>query len=203
MKNFNQYFFPIGYLRFKFLRIDNVKNSSRITNAKVDEDLVKLLEDRLKNYKEVSQQAADTNDTSRARRFQRAIVLLEDLKTNAKNGQKIDESSIPPEIKLKTKPDTQPNAEDELKQILEVLTTRQNEFKRAAVQCKRMNDIDKAKEFAKIAKKFDVVLEAVQNGQKIDLSEIPDSPVIVSVATDAITSATDSRLVYNFYTEIA
>ncbi|XP_061859422.1 coiled-coil and C2 domain-containing protein 1B [Colius striatus] len=57
-----------------------------------------------------------------------------------------------------------------------ILLMRQKEYKLAAVKAKQQGDLEKAKEYMKIGKKFDVVLEALDSGQPIDLQNMPPSP---------------------------
>ncbi|KAG8430946.1 hypothetical protein GDO86_019677 [Hymenochirus boettgeri] len=57
-----------------------------------------------------------------------------------------------------------------------VLLARQREYKLAALKAKQNGDIEKAKEYMKISKKFSVVLEALESGQPVDLSNIPPTP---------------------------
>ncbi|OXB82081.1 UNVERIFIED_CONTAM: hypothetical protein H355_008960 [Colinus virginianus] len=57
-----------------------------------------------------------------------------------------------------------------------MLLKRQKEYKLAALKAKQQGDLEKAKEYMKIGKKFNVVLEALDSGQPIDLQNMPPSP---------------------------
>ncbi|NXY00868.1 C2D1B protein, partial [Pteruthius melanotis] len=57
-----------------------------------------------------------------------------------------------------------------------ILLLRQKEYKLAALKAKQQGDLEKAKEYMKTGKKFDVVLEALDSGQPIDLQNMPPSP---------------------------
>ncbi|KAM9280637.1 coiled-coil and C2 domain-containing protein 1B isoform 2-T3 [Cariama cristata] len=57
-----------------------------------------------------------------------------------------------------------------------ILLTRQKEYKLAALRAKQQGDLEKAKEYMKAGKKFNVILEALDSGQPIDLQNIPPSP---------------------------
>ncbi|NXG71831.1 C2D1B protein, partial [Baryphthengus martii] len=57
-----------------------------------------------------------------------------------------------------------------------ILLMRQREYKLAALKAKQQGDLEKAKEYMKAGKKFDVVLEALDSGQPIDLQNMPPSP---------------------------
>ncbi|XP_068095067.1 coiled-coil and C2 domain-containing protein 1B isoform X2 [Hyperolius riggenbachi] len=57
-----------------------------------------------------------------------------------------------------------------------LLVTRQREYKMAALRAKQNGDVEKAKEYMRIGKRFSTVLEALENGQPVDLSQMPPSP---------------------------
>ncbi|NWV59908.1 C2D1B protein, partial [Malurus elegans] len=58
----------------------------------------------------------------------------------------------------------------------EILLRRQKEYKLAALRAKQQGDLEKAKEYMRAGKKFNVVLEALDSGQPIDLQNMPPSP---------------------------
>ncbi|XP_067996700.1 coiled-coil and C2 domain-containing protein 1B [Melanerpes formicivorus] len=57
-----------------------------------------------------------------------------------------------------------------------LLLARQKEYKLAALKAKQQGDLEKAKEYMKAGKKFNVVLEALDTGQPIDLQNMPPPP---------------------------
>ncbi|KAM6305625.1 coiled-coil and C2 domain-containing protein 1B [Aegotheles albertisi] len=57
-----------------------------------------------------------------------------------------------------------------------ILLTRQKEYKLAALKAKQQGDLEKAKEYMKAGKKFNIVLEALDSGQPIDLQNMPPPP---------------------------
>nr|XP_021380690.1 coiled-coil and C2 domain-containing protein 1B [Lonchura striata domestica] len=57
-----------------------------------------------------------------------------------------------------------------------ILLMRQKEYKLAALKAKQQGDLEKAKEYMKTGKKFNVVLEALDSGQPVDLQNMPPSP---------------------------
>ncbi|XP_065511460.1 coiled-coil and C2 domain-containing protein 1B [Caloenas nicobarica] len=57
-----------------------------------------------------------------------------------------------------------------------ILLMRQKEYKLAALKAKQRGDLEKAKEYMRAGKKFNVVLEALDSGQLIDLQNLPPSP---------------------------
>ncbi|XP_055621547.1 coiled-coil and C2 domain-containing protein 1-like isoform X2 [Toxorhynchites rutilus septentrionalis] len=59
---------------------------------------------------------------------------------------------------------------------LKTLTERKNQYKAAAIEAKKQGDTEKAIKFIKIVKQFDVVIQALENGQEVDLSRMPPPP---------------------------
>uniref|UniRef100_A0A8C5R786 Coiled-coil and C2 domain-containing protein 1B n=1 Tax=Leptobrachium leishanense TaxID=445787 RepID=A0A8C5R786_9ANUR len=57
-----------------------------------------------------------------------------------------------------------------------LLLTRQRDYKLAALRAKQNGDLEKAKEYMKISKKFSAVLEALDSGQPVDLQNMPPGP---------------------------
>ncbi|XP_051026919.1 coiled-coil and C2 domain-containing protein 1B [Acomys russatus] len=57
-----------------------------------------------------------------------------------------------------------------------MLLARQRDYKVAALNAKRAGDLDRAREFMKIGKRFGTVLEALEKGQPVDLSAVPPPP---------------------------
>ncbi|KAM7400192.1 hypothetical protein PAMA_004743 [Pampus argenteus] len=56
------------------------------------------------------------------------------------------------------------------------LLERQKEYKMAALRAKKQGDVEQAKLYFKTSKMFDAVIEALENGQAVDLSGLPSSP---------------------------
>ncbi|KAM4641159.1 coiled-coil and C2 domain-containing protein 1B isoform 2-T3 [Discoglossus pictus] len=54
-----------------------------------------------------------------------------------------------------------------------LLLTRQKEYKLAALRAKQSGDVEKAKEYMKMSKKFSSAIEALESGHPVDLSDIP------------------------------
>ncbi|XP_038188364.1 coiled-coil and C2 domain-containing protein 1B isoform X2 [Arvicola amphibius] len=57
-----------------------------------------------------------------------------------------------------------------------LLLARQREYKVAALNAKRAGDLDRARELMRIGKRFGTVLEALEKGQPVDLSDMPPAP---------------------------
>ncbi|XP_036410393.1 coiled-coil and C2 domain-containing protein 1B isoform X1 [Megalops cyprinoides] len=70
----------------------------------------------------------------------------------------------------------EPQAVSEQKATKAMLVGRQKEYKLAAMKAKQEGDLEGAKLFLKTSKKFDAVIEALENGQPIDLSNMPPPP---------------------------
>lgn len=59
---------------------------------------------------------------------------------------------------------------------IDLLLARQREYKMAALSAKKGGDTEKALGLVKIAKMFDTVIKAAQDGQPVDLSDMPPPP---------------------------
>ncbi|XP_054343836.1 coiled-coil and C2 domain-containing protein 1B isoform X1 [Pongo pygmaeus] len=57
-----------------------------------------------------------------------------------------------------------------------LLSSRQREYKAAALSAKRAGELDRARELMRIGKRFGAVLEALEKGQPVDLSAMPPAP---------------------------
>ena len=57
-----------------------------------------------------------------------------------------------------------------------MLSGRRNQYKKAALAAKKKGDMAMATKYAKTAKQFDRVLEAVASGNPVDLSQMPPPP---------------------------
>ncbi|XP_069837713.1 coiled-coil and C2 domain-containing protein 1B [Dendropsophus ebraccatus] len=169
--------------------------------------LVQTLEERISNYKTAITNAKQSDEGSKARRYERGLKTLESMLKAAKQGKPVAEEEMPPPVACGTPApaaakdpgDTQlsesasppgpsdtteespPVAEEQATGQSEdgtktLLTTRQREYKMAALRAKQNGDLEKAKEYMKIVKKFSNVLEAVESGQPVDLSQMPPAP---------------------------
>jgi len=56
------------------------------------------------------------------------------------------------------------------------MRSRQTDYKAAALQSKRSGDISTALQFLKVVKQFDVVIKMCEDGQEVDLSDMPPPP---------------------------
>lgn len=161
-------------------------------------------------YETAETNARSLGETSRARRYARAIKTLKDLIKQAKAGKAIAEADIPPEVSLnahksaehndtsETKPEVpsadnyvrseKANSDDNKAQepkedvaqenqqnleLLGMLKTRKEQYKIAALKYKTLGDKTMAIGYIKISKQFESVIQAVENGQPVDLSRMP------------------------------
>uniref|UniRef100_A0A672HMW8 DM14 domain-containing protein n=1 Tax=Salarias fasciatus TaxID=181472 RepID=A0A672HMW8_SALFA len=78
-------------------------------------------------------------------------------------------SSPPPAVPVVVTP----SANDATKTML---LERQKEYKMAALRAKKHGDVEQARVFLKTSKRFDAVVEALEQGQAVDLSGLPPPP---------------------------
>ncbi|KAK5646198.1 hypothetical protein RI129_004662 [Pyrocoelia pectoralis] len=86
------------------------------------------------------------------------------------------EQPSPEEVTPKTPPESSPTISPENEELLKLLNTRKDEYKSAALQAKKSGNNVSAMKFIKIAKQFELVINAVLNGQPVDLSLMPGPP---------------------------
>ncbi|XP_043277159.1 coiled-coil and C2 domain-containing protein 1-like isoform X2 [Venturia canescens] len=73
-----------------------------------------------------------------------------------------------------------PKAPEINQEALELLKKRQHEYKVAALAWKKSGNITEAMNHVKIAKQFDIVIQGVEAGEAIDVSDMPPSPQLPS-----------------------
>lgn len=155
-------------------------------------------------YETAEANAKEIGESSRARRYNRAIKTIKDLIKQAKAGKPISEDEIPPEVatnihKPKETPTdanavvpTRPapsvpqsnenqateesSSSNENLELLQMLRQRKDEYKAAALKAKKLNDKTTAINYIKVVKQFENVITAVENGQPVDLSRMPGPP---------------------------
>lgn len=169
-----------------------------------------LLKERIAMYQVAEANAKTANDSSKARRIGRGLKTLEGLLKQAKAGRPVNMDDIPPEVTVKVssvplvppspvvespvppqaadpvKLDTVPKVDEE---IVGTLLARQREYKVAALTAKKAGNSEAALGFVKIAKMFEAVITAAQNGQAVDLSDMPPSPVAATVPAPTLEPA--------------
>ncbi|KAK7788952.1 hypothetical protein R5R35_002357 [Gryllus longicercus] len=74
------------------------------------------------------------------------------------------------------KPNVRKSPQSRQEKQLALLLSRQKKFREAAIEAKRKGEINQAKEYLRIAKGFDPLIEASQNGLPIDLASLPIPP---------------------------
>ncbi|NXK44928.1 C2D1B protein, partial [Chauna torquata] len=172
----------------------------------VTSELQQTIEKRIANYRTAISNAKESGESAKLRRYERGLKTLETMLAAAMRGKKICEEEMPPPVatgKSSSHVSQAAGVEQEISgdsvsmHILHVLCKsqcyfiftdlqnsstraillmRQKEYKLAALKAKQQGNLGKAKEYMKAGKKFDVVLEALDSGQPIDLQNMPPSP---------------------------
>ncbi|XP_053325415.1 coiled-coil and C2 domain-containing protein 1B [Spea bombifrons] len=168
------------------------------------EGLLQTLEERINNYKTAISNAKQAKENTKARRYERGLKTLESMLNSARQGRAVNEAEMPPPVATgkpeaspvpsvtrteeKQSEDTSPSPADGTEAMAHLgssedtgdsktlLLTRQREYKLAALRAKQSGNVEKAKEYMKISKKFSNVVEALESGQPVDLSNMPPSP---------------------------
>ncbi|XP_034936610.1 coiled-coil and C2 domain-containing protein 1-like isoform X2 [Chelonus insularis] len=206
-------------------------------DATNQDEIIKILEERLEVYTVAEQKAKNNNEMSKVRRFSRGVKTLQGMLRDAKAGRNVDSADIPPPLPPSATRVTDNSAKQGLDSVtnpqevvtdanppenssseapapeseasapepevpvpetevsapvideekLELLKKRQQEYRVAAVTWKRCGNIEEAVKLVKIAKQFDVVINAYSSGQPVDLSAIPSTPELpgTTVANDS------------------
>nr|XP_012631697.1 coiled-coil and C2 domain-containing protein 1B isoform X1 [Microcebus murinus]XP_012631698.1 coiled-coil and C2 domain-containing protein 1B isoform X1 [Microcebus murinus]XP_012631699.1 coiled-coil and C2 domain-containing protein 1B isoform X1 [Microcebus murinus] len=81
------------------------------------------------------------------------------------------ETSLPGSPSISALPDSEPDPDPRA-----LLSSRQREYKVAALRAKQAGELDRARELMRIGKRFGAVLEALEKGQPVDLSAMPPAP---------------------------
>ncbi|KAF5269220.1 hypothetical protein FQR65_LT02521 [Abscondita terminalis] len=165
-------------------------------------DILTLLQNRLQMYQTAEANAKQVGESSRARRFGRGVNTIKDLIKQANAGRSINNDDIPPEVSVAVRPPKpeptaepepapsppsspptvqspeKPSLSPENEELLKLLSARRDEYKLAALQAKKTGDSPLAIKFIKTAKQFELVMQAVENSQPVDLSQMPGPPEI-------------------------
>ncbi|NWI32846.1 C2D1B protein, partial [Sula dactylatra] len=173
----------------------------RVANKDLESELQQTIEKRITSYRTAISNAKESGESAKIRRYERGLKTLETMLAAVKKGKKINEEEMPPPVatgrkSLQGHAASTPIMETGM-HILHVLCKsqhcciltdlqnsstraillkRQKEYKLAALKAKHQGDLEKAKEFMKAGKKFNVILEALDSGQPIDLQNMPPSP---------------------------
>ncbi|XP_044575393.1 coiled-coil and C2 domain-containing protein 1-like isoform X2 [Cotesia glomerata] len=98
--------------------VSSTPSSSAVSPG--SEELVKLLEERLDLYKQAESKAKSTNDTSKARRYNRGVKTLQGMLRDAKAGKNVESADIPPLLPrsaTQVTPDTPADQEPDTQEI--------------------------------------------------------------------------------------
>ncbi|NXR21119.1 C2D1B protein, partial [Cinclus mexicanus] len=157
----------------------------------VTSELQQTLEGRIADYRTAIANAKASGENAKIRRYERGLKTLETMLAAVKKGKKISEEEMPPPVatgkkSLQGRAAADPAVETGTHGLVlpdpqhsstrAILLMRQKEYKLAALKAKQQGDLEKAKEYMKAGKKFNVVLEALDSGQPIDLQNMPPSP---------------------------
>ncbi|NXV79761.1 C2D1B protein, partial [Atlantisia rogersi] len=162
---------------------------------------MRTIEKRIADYRTAISNAKESGESAKIRRYERGLKTLETMLAAVKRGKKINEEEMPPPVATgkssshlppATGAELENSGDSEIKvqssqhcfivtdlqnsSIRAMLLTRQKEYKLAALKAKQQGDLEKAKEYMKTGKKFNIVLEALDSGQPIDLQNMPPSP---------------------------
>ncbi|NXJ62093.1 C2D1B protein, partial [Rostratula benghalensis] len=168
--------------------------------------LQQTIEKRIADYRTAISNAKESGEGAKIRRYERGLKTLETMLAAVKKGKKINEEEMPPPVatgKSSSHLSQATGAESEWTDIARdaqhlhtlcqsqrcfiladlqssstraILLMRQKEYKLAALKAKQQGDLEKAKEYMRAGKQFNVVLEALDSGQPIDLQNMPPSP---------------------------
>lgn len=199
--------------------------------------LPEVLQERLQNYMAAESVAKSAGDSSKARRYGRAIKTLESLLKKARAGGTVSEEEIPPPVAVPKAASHGPSATHESPKVAkledpgagkevplpslttppvappaappivpprpeprpapaapprsssvsaagatrtdpteQMLTTRRDQYRHAALGAKKRGDQQTAIKYVRTAKQFDAVLNALAQGQPVDLSKMPPPP---------------------------
>lgn len=83
----------------------------------------------------------------------------------------------PSSTSQKAKPSFKRSPSSRAEQTSHFLTERMNEYRTAALQAKKNNDLELAKKYIRIAKGFEPMIIAAESGLPVDMSQIPPSMV--------------------------
>ncbi|KFQ86661.1 Coiled-coil and C2 domain-containing protein 1B, partial [Phoenicopterus ruber ruber] len=164
-------------------------------------ELQQTIEKRIANYRTAISNAKESGESAKTRRYERGLKTLETMLGAVKKGKKINEEEMPPPVATgkkslqgraasSTTMETGMHilhapcksqhcfvlADLQKSSTRAILLMRQKEYKLAALKAKQQGDLEKAKEYMKAGKKFNIVLEALDSGQPIDLQNMPPSP---------------------------
>ncbi|XP_078317784.1 coiled-coil and C2 domain-containing protein 1-like isoform X2 [Crassostrea virginica] len=83
----------------------------------------------------------------------------------------------------------QPALSEKDQETRKMLMLRRDQYKQAALKAKHAGDMPTATHNVKVAKQFDNVIKALEEGKEIDLSQMPPPPQAVAVSSGTVVSA--------------
>ncbi|XP_063404578.1 coiled-coil and C2 domain-containing protein 1-like isoform X3 [Mytilus trossulus] len=97
--------------------------------------------------------------------------------TTPQRQQETTPQKSPSSTSQKAKPSFKRSPSSRAEQTSHFLSERMNEYRTAALQAKKNNDIELAKKYIRIAKGFEPMIIAAESGLPVDMSQIPPSMV--------------------------
>ncbi|KAL9925930.1 lethal (2) giant discs 1 isoform 2-T2 [Glossina fuscipes fuscipes] len=82
----------------------------------------------------------------------------------------------PPHVDPEAQNESSNEAPNAANPVIQKMRSLQQEYKAAALQSKRAGDTAMALQFLKVVKQFDVVIKMCEDGQEVDLSDMPPPP---------------------------
>ncbi|KAG8194016.1 hypothetical protein JTE90_003617 [Oedothorax gibbosus] len=184
---------------------------------------VDILQERLSMYQEAIQAAKEAGDTSKVRRYGRAVKTIESLLKSANAGAAINEEDIPPVVKMPKAPpplparttsvqpliDLNDPSNDEIKTEVaqpaameatdegSLLRIRRDQYKKAALIAKRSGNQELAIQHLRTVKTLNNVIEAMENNLPVDLSQMPPPPEGLPDIGLAASNAGHERVAHN------
>lgn len=107
------------------------------------------------------------------------------------NKERINQEVVDSKLKPINEPHPQLNKDTSQNSDISLLNERKNQYKLAALNAKKSGDTNTAIKYVKIAKQFDNVISALENGQPVDLKNMPPPPPGYQEKISAIANKTE------------
>ncbi|XP_011636314.1 coiled-coil and C2 domain-containing protein 1-like [Pogonomyrmex barbatus] len=146
-----------------------------INLANINDNTIKDDDDNDESLEAELAALAAGNDTSY--RSKRTIIVDEKILPLVEDSEAIATSNIVVNDENPSEPIADVLIDQE---ALDKLKQQQQKYKTAAVAWKRAGNKEQALEYVKTVKQFDIVIAAVAAGEKLDLSDMPPTPILPS-----------------------
>lgn len=182
-----------------------MQNKSETLLKTTEVNTIEILKQRIEMYTLAEANAKADGEHAKVRRFNRGLKTLNELLRHSISGKLINPDDIPPPVNAKPsisensstsnvnysnkvpsppatmastiveKP-TEKNDSLAKNPIIQQMLSRQQEYKIAALTSKRNGDNAMALEYVRVFKRFDAVIKMCEDGQDVDLSDMPPPP---------------------------